>query len=61
MKKKSLKQLFFNIKLMNKDVCFYVSMLIKKNILTLSLSANIFIFVRDNEKPDIPLAHKPLI
>ena len=45
---------------MNKAVEFIVWMLIKKNILTLSVSANIFIFVKDNKIPGIPLAHKHL-
>jgi hypothetical protein len=36
---------------MNKVVEFIVWMLIKKNILTLSVSANIFIFVKDNKSP----------
>jgi hypothetical protein len=35
---------------MNKEVDFIVRMLIKKNILILSVSANIFIFVRYNDK-----------
>jgi len=39
---------------MNKEVDFIVRMLIKKNILTLSVSANIFIFVIDNENPGYP-------
>jgi hypothetical protein len=46
---------------MNKEMDFIVRMLIKKNILTLSVSANIFIFVRYNKKPVISLAHKQLI
>jgi len=39
---------------MNKEVDFIVRMLIKKNILTLSVSANIFIFVKDNKNPGYP-------
>jgi hypothetical protein len=34
---------------MNKGIDFVVRMLIKKNILTLSVTANIFIFVRYNK------------
>ena len=36
---------------MNNEVGFIVKMLIKKNILTLTVSANIFIFVKYNKKP----------
>jgi hypothetical protein len=39
---------------MNKEVDFVVRMLIKKNNLTLSVSANIFIFVKDNKNPGYP-------
>jgi len=46
---------------MKKDADFIDGMLIKKNILTLSVTANIFIFVRCNKKPVISLAHKQLI
>lgn len=40
---------------------FYCKDVDKKNILTLSVSSNIFIFARCNKKPVISLAHKQLI
>jgi hypothetical protein len=46
---------------MNKEEAIIVRMLIKKNIPTPSVSANIFIFVIDNKNQAIPLAHKQLI
>ena len=46
---------------MSKEADIIDGMLIKKNSLTLSVTANIFIFVRCYKNPVIPLVHKQLI